>query len=444
VDDFPDVNVDATMAAVARPGQGRIRLHVRSITLTLASLIGMLVMASCGLDGGPDPAATPTMAQTSAQCIDQTDPLPAIPRVFYQDSGSASSVTVPGDVICSNEINAPKGYRAWVLLYWVKQANSEFVPVSAVIAVSTDPAPPGGRPILSWAHDTPLSITDGCAPTSAAPRAPAYPIYLKAFLDAGFAVVGTDYVGLGMPGVHPYLVGKSEGAAVLAAARAAQNFGLAEASGPVIIMGHSQGGHAALYADWQSQHISFFAPGVEVKGAIATAPPTFLNKIASQVIANPKDFRAVMNLVITAGAWHRVYGLKYPSVLTKDGKRVANEASNPDTTGCYIYSGKGKLVISRKLPVDWTDMLEINTAPVGLLPAEIPVMIVQAKSDDQVPYSVTRAAVRDICQSGVSVTFVDLKGDHGAPLNNENNVQSMLHWSQLRIRSENVPNSCKK
>jgi predicted esterase len=89
-------------------------------------------------------------------------------------------------------------------------------------------------------------------------------------------------------------------------------------------------------------------------------------------------------------------------------------------------------------------MLEINTAPVGLLPAEIPVMIVQAKSDDQVPYSVTRAAVRDICKSGVSVTFVDLKGDHGAPLSNEKNVQSMLHWAQLRIRSENVPNSCKK
>jgi pimeloyl-ACP methyl ester carboxylesterase len=386
------------------------------------------------------------MAPTSPSCVNEIDPLKPlpVPRTFYQDRGSASSDTLPGDIICANEIKAPNGYRAWVLLYWVKQANSEFVQVSAVIAVRDKPAPPGGRPILSYAHETLPSITDGCAPSTWAPTLPIYPIHLKIFLDAGFAVVGTDYIGLGMPGVHPYLVGKSEGAAVLAAARAAKNFSVAEASGPVIIMGHSQGGHAALYADWQSRDISFFAPGVNLKGVIATAPPTFLNKMASQVIDDPKNSDAVMNLVITAGSWHRLYGLSYPSeVLTEDGEGVANQASNPDLPTCYSYTGSKELVQWGKLPVEWTDILEMNDAPVGLLPAKVPLMIVQARGDKQVLYSMTLAAVHEIRKSGSPVKFVKISGAHRAPLTDETTVKLMRCWAQQRIRPTGVSNSCK-
>jgi hypothetical protein len=40
----------------------------------------------------------------------------------------------------------------------------------------------------------------------------AYPL-VQRWLKAGYAVVRTDYEGLGTPGVHAYLVGQSEGAA---------------------------------------------------------------------------------------------------------------------------------------------------------------------------------------------------------------------------------------
>ena len=49
----------------------------------------------------------------------------------------------------------------------------------------------------------------------------AYPL-LQRWLKAGYAVVRTDYEGLGTPGVHPYLVGRSEGRSVLDAVRAAR------------------------------------------------------------------------------------------------------------------------------------------------------------------------------------------------------------------------------
>jgi hypothetical protein len=125
----------------------------------------------------------------------------------------------------------------------------------------------------------------------------------------------------GDAGGAPVPGGKSEGAAVLAAARAAQNFSLAQASGPVIIAEHSQGGHAALFANWQTEHVDYFAPGVDVRGVVALAPPTFLDRIATLLLANPSSNpEGVRDLLITAGSWVRLYNwLHYPTVVPTQG-----------------------------------------------------------------------------------------------------------------------------
>ena len=41
-------------------------------------------------------------------------------------------------------------------------------------------------------------------------------------LSQGYIVVATDYPGLGTDGIHPYLIGESEGRAVLDLVRAAR------------------------------------------------------------------------------------------------------------------------------------------------------------------------------------------------------------------------------
>ena len=66
---------------------------------------------------------------------------------------------------------------------------------------------------MSWASTS--GIADSCAP-SREPKGP-YTFYAApqfgAWLKAGDAIANTDYEGLGTPGVHPYLVGRSEAAA---------------------------------------------------------------------------------------------------------------------------------------------------------------------------------------------------------------------------------------
>jgi pimeloyl-ACP methyl ester carboxylesterase len=317
------------------------------------------------------------------------------------------------------------------------------VPVSAVTAISTaSPAPLTGRPILSWAHGTPASLTDGCAPSRGAPGA-SYPLLLRDFLDGGYAVVATDYIGLGTPGVHPYLVGKSEASAVVSAARAAENFSPLQASGPVIIAGHSQGGHAALWADGMAQAPSYVS-GLDVRGVIALAPPTDLVTIAKTGIdAQSPVLRNNINFLLAAGSWHLFYNLDYPPVLTDAGVGIADAGANPNTDECYVpdLSATGQWVQGGPLPDSWITALRENSPEPDAFP--IPLLIVQGYVDQQVPFPVTLAAVDEYCEHGATITFRGIRtGNHLTPLTDTSEVAKEFEWAQQRIRGETPGNTC--
>jgi pimeloyl-ACP methyl ester carboxylesterase len=431
-------------------------LRPRSIVRLLGALAGLLAVTACG-PGSPGPAAT-TLAFTGDQpesnvpkCVergfmDATGRLKVVPDDFYRLSVQASPTTLSGDVICANEITAPLEYRAWVFLYWVRQADGPFVPVSATIRIKTTiPAPPGGRPILSWAHGTRATITDNCAPSHDLPAA-SYGPPVADFLDEGFAVVATDYIGLGTPGVHPYLAAKSEGTAVVAVARAAQKFSPAQASGPVLIAGLSQGGYAALWADYVAQAAEIYAPGLEVSGVIALSPPTDLLRIALFTISNPNP-DSITNLIIAAGSWHRRYNdLPYPGILTSAGQDAAQAVSDPDvlpSSGRCIPLPVSGPFQPGELPAAWTDRLRENSVPTDSLSRTTPLLVVQGTDDQQVPYPVTLTAVRQMCASGVPVTFDVIEGgDHGAPVRVRSVRSLILPWAQGRLGGNAVENSC--
>ena len=136
--------------------------------------------------------------------------------------------------------------RNRLLLYRSTATNGSAIAVSGTVAIPKGTAPKGGWPVISWAHGT-TGIADACAPS----RSDAFGGYdhalLNRWLKAGYAVVRTDYEGLGTPGDHPYLIGVSEGRSVLDMVRAARKLD-SNIGKRVVIAGHSQGGHAALWA----------------------------------------------------------------------------------------------------------------------------------------------------------------------------------------------------
>src|SRR5689334_13281754 len=163
------------------------------------------------------------------------------------------------------------GATAFRILYRSTGLSGEPIAVSGAIFIPPGPAPAGGRDVIAWAHPT-SGVVEACAP-SLMPDLAGTIWGLSEMLARGYVVVATDYPGLGTPGIHPYLIGVSEGRAVLDSVRAARDMPDAGASNRFAVWGHSQGGHASLYT---GELAASYAPDLKLVGVAAAAPATYL------------------------------------------------------------------------------------------------------------------------------------------------------------------------
>lgn len=191
----------------------------------------------------------------------------AIPRLYANLAGRSPS---PGQWLGSEplppELGLPGAAQQIRFVYGSSDGVAGKAVSGAIFFPSGEP-PAGGWPIVAWAHGT-VGIADHCAP-SIAGRSQRDAEYLGAWLREGFAIVATDYQGLGMPGPHPYLDSQGAGRNILDAVRAAQ-FGIAGLSNRVLIVGQSQGAAAAISAAAMAGQ---YAPKVGVIGTVATGLP---------------------------------------------------------------------------------------------------------------------------------------------------------------------------
>ncbi|MDK2757317.1 MAG: alpha/beta hydrolase [Blastomonas fulva] len=126
--------------------------------------------------------------------------------------------------------------------------------------------PRGGWPVIAWAHGT-VGFPDICAPSfngwSARDTA-----YLNTWLQQGYAVVASDYEGLGTNGAHPYMMSRSEGQGVLDAVLAARK--RYPLSRNLVLVGQSQGAHAATNAALMQSGV---ARTLRLRGVVLTGWP---------------------------------------------------------------------------------------------------------------------------------------------------------------------------
>jgi pimeloyl-ACP methyl ester carboxylesterase len=167
--------------------------------------------------------------------------------------------------------------------------------VSGTVAVPKGKAPKRGWPVISWAHGT-VGSADLCAPSRVGTQGNYDSPLLNRWLKAGFAVVRTDYPGLGTPGPHPYLIGVSEGHSVLDMVRAARKLDK-HLSRDVVIAGHSQGGQAALFA---ASLAPKWTPELKVRGTVAFAPVSHLGEQGAllRALTTPSNLSALAALIV--------------------------------------------------------------------------------------------------------------------------------------------------
>jgi alpha-beta hydrolase superfamily lysophospholipase len=186
-----------------------------------------------------------------------------------------------------------------LVLYSSRTPQGQKTAVSGTVSVPKGKPPKGGWPVITWAHGT-TGVADICAPSrnSATNPATAYISYiypdLNAWLAAGYAVVQTDYQGLGTPGKHPYLIGEAEGRSVLDIVSAARQLD-PTIGRRFLISGHSQGGQSALFAASEAQS---WTPKLKLRGTAAFAPASHVLDQASLLPIAPNSLTALATIIL--------------------------------------------------------------------------------------------------------------------------------------------------
>ena len=136
----------------------------------------------------------------------------------------------------------PDGVTAVRILYRGQSPAGTPVPVSGIVLIPAGKPPTPGWPIIAWAHGT-TGVERVCAPSLSKDLGSYEWIEINSLLDMGYAVVATDYQGLGTRGQHPYLDKITNAQDTIYSVTAAQS--AVKSLGPRwVAMGHSQGGLA--------------------------------------------------------------------------------------------------------------------------------------------------------------------------------------------------------
>jgi pimeloyl-ACP methyl ester carboxylesterase len=366
---------------------------VRGKLLTLALLEGMLLAACSG--GHASPGSRPSGGAAAPMAV------PDVPPASFYQLPDPLPPGRPGALIRSLPIaGSPQvpGSRAWAVLYHSHSPDGGDVAVSGTVLAPPGAAPPGGRPVLAWGHGS-SGLADRCAPShfgATTAFGPAGGFWLGQLLEQGLMIAATDYQGLGTPGPARAAIGLAAGHAVLDAARAAQQLPGTGAGGRVLLAGHSEGGHAAL---WAAELAPAYAPELQVAGAAALAPGADLPALVRLAGARPAGLAsAAMYLVV---AWSDAYQLPPSalSVLLPTGRAAADRVRS----SCIGELAAGPQVAAVR-PTDllkvapWPALLEHNTP--GHAATKVPLLLAQGTNDERVPAASNRSLAARLCRAG--------------------------------------------
>ncbi|MEX3504576.1 lipase family protein [Corynebacterium sp. LK2510] len=304
------------------------------------------------------------------------------------------------------------------ILYTSTTVHGERVATSGFVIQPANPwRGPGPTPTVVFAPGT-RGSGDACAPS----RGP----WLTAQLDAvapalglnyelpsytaaallGMRVVVVDYIGLGTPGPHTYVLHDEEAHAVIDAARA-----VAPAGDPVAFYGYSQGGGAAAAA---AELQPSYAPEINLRGTFAGAPPADL--FATMEGVDGSAIVAVLGYALNGWAdrYPQMNGIVDP-VLNDRGREFVRTTANScisdgavrwalTDTRALTSTGESLSEIARREP----ELQKLFDAQrLGRRAPTSPILVTTGGNDDVVPSAQVVQLARDYCAIGAPVNLLN-------------------------------------
>jgi len=185
--------------------------------------------------------------------------------------------------------------------------GAETAGTEAATGIIMQPASPNGK-IVAWGHPT-IGQSNFCSISRGSTYTPQLAVnvggvqvnlylllsWADKMLSQGYTIVMPDYLGVAVQGptrsYRTYVVGQQEARDIYYAVKASRSPagngwpGFPNASNEFVVIGHSQGGHAAMWTGVESPRLDP-ATGLTLKGVVAAAPAADLNMVIATTATN--------------------------------------------------------------------------------------------------------------------------------------------------------------
>lgn len=350
-----------------------------------------------------------------------------------------------GSLIAADPLpEAPPGVQAWRIQYWTTNGSGAPLRVTGLVAAPMEAVPPRPRRVIAWTHGA-WGVAEKCAPSLSENFFPAS-AGVEPAVSQGYVVVAPDYIGLGNPTMHPFLIGDDTSHAVLDGVRAARGIAGAAAGSSFAVWGESQGGHAAL---WTATNARRYAPDLTLVGAAAAAPPTDL--AANLREGSDKNARALL-LSFALKSWSTLYGYSMDGIVNKANAGIINRLAE---NNCVSLEKKPKLgtilgivTVARATRTKdigqiepWKSLARANSVDPARVPG--PLLIAQGDRDTIVAPAVTRKFAKAVCRNRTRVRWVEMRGtEHGTSA--KDSATETLSWIGARFEGQPPPDDCRR
>lgn len=374
----------------------------------------------------------------------------AVPELAAGANGytvpASLTAAAPGTLIAARDatVQAPElgADHAWQVLYHSTDLSDRDIAVSALVLLPRGTQPATGWPVIAWAHGT-SGLADQCAPSIAPGLAhdPTAVREVQALLARGWAVVASDYPGLGTPGVHTYLIGEADARAVIDSVTAAHALLGARVAASWLTVGHSEGGQTALFV---AQAASHRAPQWRFLGTVALAPASTLDALIPLAEATHDPVEQAYLIYALEGLSTVDPHVDVASLLTPGARPVLGDT----TTGCIddITNDLARRHLDHLLAADAATKTRLS-AQLGRYDnpdharAPEPILIAQGTADEDVPSGATDGLVSRLCALGDRLEYRHYPGlDHGAVV--AGSLGAVTDWIRARLTNAAPPAKC--
>ncbi len=393
------------------------------MAIAIAIALPLLAMGNICAQRAPAPSRRSDLLRASAlpltKFYDTPDPLPA---------------GQPGELIRSqpfDEYELPRSVSAVRILYHSRSASGEDVAVSGVVLYPYGKRPPaGGWPVIAWAHAA-TGIARQCAPSLM--RNVGHGPFLSMYVNLGYAVVATDYAGLGTRFRNAFLDGPSNASDVInsvLAARAA----VPQLGARWIVMGEAEGALAATGVAEKENEVR---------------DPNYLGGIAISVLASAREsYEHSVNGSSSAMLPSLAYGVKtvYPQfqgtdILTEKALPLYNQLEQT----CSPERTTPELSLAEIVKPGWEANPFVrkyfDRNEIGQIRAYSPIFVITGDADPAIPPTTRAQAFARMCKQGDRVQWERYPGLDSGQVIGES-VRDQIGWIEARFAGRASPTNC--